>query len=355
MNISSTKNNRNLLFLFLLLLQLAACGQANSNTKTIEKVQEFEINKPESEWQKSLTPDQYYVLREKGTERPFTGEFYLHKEKGTYSCAACGNELFTDKMKFDSECGWPSFDREIEGGKIVKQEDHSFGMNRVEILCAKCGGHLGHLFDDGPTETGLRYCVNSLSLEFVEKGNETKTDAIYDTATLAGGCFWCIEAVYQMLDGVKSVESGYTGGTSKKPTYSEVGSGRTGHAESVQLIYDPSKTSFQQILKVFFTVHDPTTLNRQGADIGTQYRSAIFYHNPGQEKIARQIIAEINKANIYSSPVVTEVVPYSKFYKAESYHQNYFSQNKDEPYCQAVIQPKIDKFEKIFKTELKTK
>jgi peptide methionine sulfoxide reductase msrA/msrB len=355
MNVVIIKITGKLLFLFLVAFQLAACGQANRNTKTIGKVQAFEINKPESEWKKTLTPDQYYVLREKGTEKPFTGEFYLHKEKGTYTCAACGNKLFTDNMKFDSECGWPSFDKEIEGGKIIKNEDNSLGMKRVEILCAKCGGHLGHLFNDGPTETSQRYCVNSLSLEFVGKDAEPKTEATADTATLAGGCFWCIEAVYQMLDGVKSVESGYSGGTTKNPTYSKVGSGSTGHAESVQIIYDPSKTSFQEILKVFFTVHDPTTLNRQGADIGTQYRSAIFYHNNSQKNIAQQIITDLNKGKVYSSPIVTEVVKYSKFYKAENYHQDYYNQNKEEPYCKMVIQPKIEKFEKIFKSEIKTK
>lgn len=129
--------------------------------------EEISVQKTEDEWKKKLSPDQYYVIREKGTERPFTGKLLMNKEKGIYKCAACGNELFTDDMKFDSHCGWPSFDREIAGGKIKVHEDHTHGMRRVEITCAKCGGHLGHVFEDGPTETGLRYCVNSLSLEFV--------------------------------------------------------------------------------------------------------------------------------------------------------------------------------------------
>ncbi|MBK8845563.1 MAG: bifunctional methionine sulfoxide reductase B/A protein [Bacteroidetes bacterium] len=311
------------------------------------------VTKTETEWKKQLSPDQYYILREKGTERPFTGALLMNKEKGVYTCAGCGNELFTDEMKFDSHCGWPSFDREIEGGKIVQTTDGTHGMTRTEITCGTCGGHLGHIFDDGPTETGNRYCVNSLSLEFVAATNKELTSTNMDTVTLGGGCFWCVEAVYQMLDGVISVESGYSGGTIKNPAYREVCNGTTGHAEVVQIAFDADKTSFEEILKVFFTVHDPTTLNRQGADVGTQYRSAIYYRTPEQKESAEKIIDELNKAMVYDQKIVTEVAPFSVFYKAEDYHQNYFSQNKEEPYCRMVIQPKIAKFEKVFKERIK--
>lgn len=299
--------------------------------------------KTEDEWKKQLSPEQYYVLRQAGTERPGTGEFYLHKEKGTYKCAGCGNELFTDDMKFDSHCGWPSFDKEIAGGKIIQKEDNSHGMRRVEILCAKCNGHLGHIFDDGPTETGVRYCVNSHSLSF-----EPKNASNIDTITLGGGCFWCVDAVYRQLKGVKSVVSGFSGGKSKAATYKEVCSGYTGHAEVAQITYDKSVTSLKEILEVFFVVHDPTTLNRQGADVGTHYRSIILYANEEQRKTAQEIIEALNREKVYDNLIVTEVKPYEFFIKAEDYHQNYYTLNKDQPYCQMVIRPKLEKFEKVF-------
>jgi methionine-S-sulfoxide reductase len=175
----------------------------------------------------------------------------------------------------------------------------------------------------------------------------------YEVATLGGGCYWCMEAVFQRLDGVEKVESGFSGGKVKNPTYYDVGSGTTGHAEVIQITFNPAKVPFSEILKVFFTMHDPTTLNRQGNDIGTQYRSAIFYHNEAQKKASEEIIAELNKANAYPSPIVTEVTPFEAFYKAEDYHQNYYNNNKTQGYCAYVIQPKIEKFEKVFKDRLK--
>jgi peptide-methionine (S)-S-oxide reductase len=174
-----------------------------------------------------------------------------------------------------------------------------------------------------------------------------------DTITLGGGCFWCVEAVYEMLDGVKSVVSGYAGGHVKNPSYREVCTGLTGHAEVAQITFDPSKTSVEEILKVFFTVHDPTTLNRQGADVGTQYRSVIFYRNEKQEKIAKSIIDDLNREKVYPQPIVTQLAPYTTFFKAEDYHQDYYNLNKEEPYCRMVIQPKLEKFEKVFKDRLK--
>ena len=174
-----------------------------------------------------------------------------------------------------------------------------------------------------------------------------------DTITLGGGCFWCVEAVYEMLDGVIKVESGYSGGKIKNPSYKEVCTGLTGHAEAVQIVFDNSKTSVDEILKVFFTVHDPTTLNRQGDDVGTQYRSVIFYRNEQQRKIAGSIIDGLNNAKAYNRPIVTKLDLYTNFYKAEDYHQDYYNQNKSQPYCRMVIQPKLEKFEKVFKDRLK--
>ncbi len=174
-----------------------------------------------------------------------------------------------------------------------------------------------------------------------------------DTLTLGGGCFWCIEAVLLNLEGVHSVSSGYSGGKTKNPTYREVCSGMTGHAEVVQVVYDTKKVSFSEILEVFFTVHDPTTLNRQGNDAGTQYRSVIFYNSPQQKEMAEKIIADLNKSGAYDSPLVTEVSELGVYYKAEDYHQNYFNNNSEQGYCQYVIQPKLDKFRKVFKDKMR--
>lgn len=179
------------------------------------------------------------------------------------------------------------------------------------------------------------------------------TDAGKEIATLAGGCFWCLEAVFDDLKGVDSVESGYMGGGTANPTYEEVCSGETGHAEVTQLTFDPKQVSFKEILEVFFVIHDPTTLNRQGNDVGTQYRSAIFYHSPEQKAIAQQVIANLGAAKIYEDPIVTEVVPASKFYVAEDYHQEYFRRNPAQPYCAFVVRPKVAKFRKHFLEKLK--
>ncbi|WP_294963937.1 peptide-methionine (S)-S-oxide reductase MsrA [uncultured Flavobacterium sp.] len=197
----------------------------------------------------------------------------------------------------------------------------------------------------------LLICLFALSLN----GFSQNKKANLETITLGGGCYWCVEAVYENLDGVKSVVSGFSGGKTANPTYEEVCTGTTGHAEVVQITYDKNITDINEIFKVFFTVHDPTTLNRQGADVGTQYRSVIFYKNDEQKKAAQSIIAELNKAKVYNSPIVTKVEPFKVFYKAEDYHQNYYANNKNQPYCKMVIQPKIEKFEKVFKDKLKKK
>lgn len=333
-----------------------ACAQQNNQDINNKTNMKFTINKTEQEWKENLSDEQYYILREKGTERPNTGKFLLHKENGVYTCAGCGNELFSSDMKFDSHCGWPSFDKEIAGGKIVQVEDNSLGMRRVEIMCAKCGGHLGHIFNDGPTETGMRYCVNSGSLGFepvVEKRTEITLSTGIDTVTLGGGCFWCIEAVYQQLNGITKVSSGYSGGTDADADYKAVCTGNTAHAEVVQIEYDRSKIGLAEILKVFFTVHDPTTLNRQGADRGTQYRSVVFYRNEEQKNITTTIINQLNQEKVYDNPIVTEVSSFDRFYMGEAYHQNYYQQNQSQPYCKMVIQPKLEKFEKVFKAYMK--
>ncbi len=177
--------------------------------------------------------------------------------------------------------------------------------------------------------------------------------AAREVATLGGGCFWCLEAVYEELRGVEKVESGYSGGSSPDPTYREVCSGTTGHAEVVQVTFDPSMVSFREILGVFFTIHDPTTLNRQGADVGTQYRSVIFYHDEEQRRVAEEVISELEAEGIWKDPIVTELVPLDAYYGAEDYHQGYFRNNGSQPYCQVIIAPKVAKFRKQYLEQLK--
>lgn len=189
---------------------------------------------------------------------------------------------------------------------------------------------------------------------FAQK-SDLKTGLNLDTIALGGGCYWCVEAVYEQLEGVTSVVSGFSGGTTANPTYEEVSTGKTGFAEVVRITFDKSKTNLDEIFKVFFTVHNPTTLNRQGEDEGTQYRSVVFYKNEAQKLAAQTIISALKKGKVYDSPIVTTLEPFTKFYEAEKYHQNYYEKNKNQPYCQMVIQPKLDKFEKIFKDRLKKK
>lgn len=356
-------------FLFLIpLLTLTACGQSNKKTSKKEtNTMENVISKPENpyysntdtkkldvpnaEWKKILSPDLYAVAREADTERAFTGTMWKSETKGTYYCATCGNKLFKSDQKFVSSCGWPSFFEQNNKESITFKDDNSYGMRRIEALCGRCDSHLGHLFDDGPEPTGKRYCMNAISLDFVPDG-VASTSGDLETIVIGGGCFWCVEAVYQNLDGVKSVYSGYAGGTVENPSYEEVCTGRTGAAEVVEITYYKTKTNLDEIFKVFFTVHDPTTLNRQGADVGTQYRSVIFYKNENEKKIAQDLIKELN-TEVFSNKIVTTLEPLKKFYKAEEYHQGYYENNKNKPYCQMVIQPKIEKFEKVFKDRLK--
>jgi peptide methionine sulfoxide reductase msrA/msrB len=347
-----------------------ACGQSkskNQKTSTMENV----ISKPENpyysntdtkkltvsdaEWKKVLSPDLYAVARNADTERAFTGKMWNSETKGTYYCATCGNKLFKSNQKFTSSCGWPSFFEQENKESITFKDDNSYGMRRVEANCGRCDSHLGHLFDDGPEPTGKRYCMNAISLDFVPD-NAVATpvsNSNLETITLAGGCYWCVEAVYENLKGVQNVVSGFAGGTVENPSYEAVCSGTTGAAEVVEITYDKTITNLDEIFKVFFTVHDPTTLNRQGADVGTQYRSAIFYRNETQKKAAESIISELNNTKVYNSKIVTTLEQFTKFYKAKDDHQNYYQNNKSQPYCQMVIQPKIEKFEKVFKDRLK--
>ena len=272
-----------------------------------------------------LNKEEEYVILNKGTERPFTGKFYNHKEKGTYVCKQCETPIYESADKFDSGCGWPSFDDEIPGA--VKRHTDADGI-RTEIICANCGGHLGHVFmGEGFTAKNSRHCVNSISMNFIPVERETNEP---EKAYFAGGCFWGVEYHLQKVDGVISVKSGYMGGFKDKPTYEEVCNSRTGHAETVEVVFDPSLTSFNILAKLFFEIHDPAQVNRQGPDIGEQYRSAVFYVNEEQKEITEQLI-QLLKRNGYK--VVTEVEKEDKFWEAEDYHQDYYSKTGKQPYC----------------------
>jgi peptide methionine sulfoxide reductase msrA/msrB len=274
-----------------------------------------------------LTKAESSVINDKGTERPFTGKYDKYKEKGTYICRKCGAALYNSSDKFDSGCGWPSFDDEIKGA-VVRIPDPD-GM-RTEIECANCGAHLGHVFiGEHLTSKNTRHCVNSVSLEFVPAKLEAGR---YGTAIFAGGCFWGVEYYLQKEPGVISVTSGYTGGTVKNPTYQQVCTGTTGHAEAVKIVYDPNKTSYEKLLKMFLEIHDPTQVGGQGPDIGDQYRSEIFYMNEEQKKIAEK---DINLLKSKGFKVATEVTKASEFYPAEAYHQDYYFKNGKLPYCHA--------------------
>ena len=295
-----------------------------------------------------LSPNEKRIILEKGTEPPFTGKFENFFKKGTYICRQCGNELYSSESKFHSGCGWPSFDDNIKNS--VKRQTDSDGK-RTEIVCSKCGGHLGHVFEgEGLSDKDSRHCVNSISIDFSpeSENNDTK-----DFAILGGGCFWCLEAVFSRLNGVNSVESGYAGGHSDNPAYEEVCSGNTGHAEVVKIEFDPSIISYELLLDIFFSAHDPTTPGRQGNDIGQQYRSIILVNSPEQEKIAKKTVSLINSTGNYNSPVVTEIKPFEKFYRAENYHRDYFLKNPHQPYCMAVVSPKVEKLRKNYKNFLK--
>ena len=308
------------------------------------------------ELKKKLTPLQYDVTQHEGTEPPFKNEYWDNHQDGIYVDVVSGEPLFSSKDKFESGTGWPSFTKPLVPANVVEKTDRKFFMARTEVRSKRADSHLGHVFDDGPAPTGQRFCMNSASMRFIpvdklqaegygeylplfgkastgtSGSSGTTVHAKTETATIAGGCFWGAQDLLRKLPGVISSRVGYTGGSVQNATYQN----HEGHAEAVEVIFDPTKISYAQILEFFFKMHDPTTLNRQGNDVGSSYRSAIFYHDENQRQVAEQVKKKVDASGAWKRPVVTEIVPAKEFWNAEAYHQDYLIKNPGGYTCHYV-------------------
>lgn len=348
-----TNKNRYLLILLLIFcfsvaLVLLAKGEKTMSKEKDNQTSACGLPMSEEELKKVLTPEQYRIMRENGTELPFKNQYWNNKKPGIYVDAISGEPLFSSSDKFESGTGWPSFIKPIEKEGVIEKQDTSSGMTRTEVRSKSSDSHLGHVFEDGPKPTGLRYCINSASLRFIPLEDMEKEgfgkylslfnkDAVSkpktELATFGAGCFWGVEAAFSQSKGVVNTIVGFSGGTLKNPTYKDVCTNKTGHAEVVQVEYDPTQISYEKLLDVFWSIHNPTTKDMQGPDVGSQYRSVIFYHDAKQEEIAEASKEKLEKSGKFSSPIVTQIASAGEFYKAEDYHQHYYEKQGIKPTC----------------------
>jgi peptide methionine sulfoxide reductase msrA/msrB len=338
----------------------AASTQTPTNKET--SVSDSNYKRPSvDELKRKLTPEQFEVTQKAGTEPPFRNAYWNNHAAGIYVDVTSGEPLFSSQDKFESGTGWPSFTKPLDASNVIEHSDTAYGMTRVEVRSKHGDAHLGHVFEDGPAPTGQRFCMNSASMRFVpaeklvesgygqyaklfpevkqtqpenKPGPQAKPGR--ETAVLAGGCFWGMENIIRKIPGVLETEVGYAGGSLEAPHYEDVTTGRTGHAESVRVVFDPSVLSYEALLGFFFRMHDPTTMNRQENDVGTQYRSAIFYESDEQKRTAERVKAAVDKAGKWKAPIVTQIVPAGKFWKAEDYHQDYLVHNPNGYNCHVL-------------------
>jgi peptide methionine sulfoxide reductase msrA/msrB len=356
LSIEGAMKNAALLASVLASMSMAAAAGAQEGQSMSESSQEYRRPSDE-ELHRTLTPEQYAVACNADTEPAFHNAYWDNHAPGIYVDVISGEPLFSSLDKFDSGTGWPSFTKPLVGANVLEKPDGSSGMERTEVRSKHGGSHLGHVFDDGPREKGgLRYCINSASLRFisVEKMKAEGYGALLppfeaaglapkrkpaaapkaddETVELAGGCFWGMQHYLRKIPGVLRTEVGYTGGRVEHATYED----HSGHAEAVRVVFDPRRLSFETLLRWFFRIHDPTTLDRQGNDVGDSYRSAIFYHSEEQRRTAETLKARIEKRGKWGAPIVTQIVPASKFWRAEEYHQDYLVKHPGGYSCHAL-------------------